>query len=82
MYIFHISLWAAVFGWTVAQTTKMIICLVQSRRLNFGYLVSTGGMPSAPFGDGLCRSDYDWFNRRIYFAAFYSGILFRCSDYV
>jgi hypothetical protein len=25
----------------------MIICLVQSRRLNFRYLVSTGGMPSA-----------------------------------
>lgn len=43
----HISLWAAVTGWLVAQTTKMIICLVQSRRLNFRYLVSTGGMPSA-----------------------------------
>ncbi len=43
----HISLWAGVAGWTVAQTTKMIICLVQNRRLNFRYLVSTGGMPSA-----------------------------------
>jgi acid phosphatase family membrane protein YuiD len=43
----HISLWAGVAGWTVAQMTKMIICLVQSRRLNFRYLVSTGGMPSA-----------------------------------
>ena len=47
MSIVHISLWAAVAGWTVAQTTKMVICLVQSRQLNFGYLVSTGGMPSA-----------------------------------
>ncbi len=47
MSIVHISLWAGVAGWTVAQTTKMIICLVQSRRLDFRYLVSTGGMPSA-----------------------------------
>lgn len=45
--IVHISLWAAVVGWTVAQLTKMIICLAQSRRLDFRYLVSTGGMPSA-----------------------------------
>lgn len=43
----HISLWAGVAGWTVAQTTKMIICLVQSHRLDFRYLASTGGMPSA-----------------------------------
>jgi acid phosphatase family membrane protein YuiD len=47
MTVIHISLWAAVAGWTVAQTIKMIICLVQSHRLDFRYLVSTGGMPSA-----------------------------------
>lgn len=47
MTIVHISLWAGVAGWTVAQTIKMIACLVQSRRLDFRYLVSTGGMPSA-----------------------------------
>ena len=47
MSIVHISLWAGVAGWTVAQMTKMIICLVQSRRLDFRYLASTGGMPSA-----------------------------------
>jgi uncharacterized protein len=47
MTVVHISLWAGVAGWTVAQTTKMIVCLVQSRRLDFRYLVSTGGMPSA-----------------------------------
>jgi hypothetical protein len=45
--IFHISLWAGVTGWVVAQTIKMIITLVQSRRLDFRYYVSTGGMPSA-----------------------------------
>jgi acid phosphatase family membrane protein YuiD len=43
----HISLWAGVAGWLVAQLTKMVICLVQSRRLDFRYLASTGGMPSA-----------------------------------
>ena len=43
----HIALWAGATGWLVAQLTKMIICLVQSRRLDFRYLASTGGMPSA-----------------------------------
>lgn len=47
MSIVHVSLWAGVAGWTVAQTTKMIICLVENRRLDFRYLASTGGMPSA-----------------------------------
>jgi acid phosphatase family membrane protein YuiD len=47
MTVFHISLWAGVAGWLVAQTTKMIICLAQNRRLDFRYLASTGGMPSA-----------------------------------
>lgn len=44
---FHMSFWAGVAGWLVAQLTKMVICLVQSRRLDFRYLTSTGGMPSA-----------------------------------
>lgn len=44
---FHPSLWAAIFGWLVAQTIKMFICLVRTGRLDFRYLVSTGGMPSA-----------------------------------
>ncbi|MDK2858501.1 MAG: uncharacterized protein PWQ89_1620 [Verrucomicrobiota bacterium] len=47
MPIFHIAFWAGIAGWVVAQGTKMIICLVQSHRLDFRYLVSTGGMPSA-----------------------------------
>lgn len=45
--VFHVSLWAGVAGWVMAQSTKMIITLVQSRRLDFRYFVSTGGMPSA-----------------------------------
>lgn len=43
----HITFWAAAAGWLIAQLTKMLICLVQSRRLDFRYLASTGGMPSA-----------------------------------
>lgn len=47
MQFIHITLWAGVAGWTVAQLTKMLICLIQSHRLDFRYLASTGGMPSA-----------------------------------
>jgi len=47
MQFIHITLWAGVAGWVVAQSTKMLICLVQSQRLDFRYLASTGGMPSA-----------------------------------
>lgn len=43
----HITFWAGLFGWLIAQLTKMAICLIQSRRLDFRYLASTGGMPSA-----------------------------------
>ncbi len=43
----HPSAWAALLGWLVAQTAKMINCLIESRRLDFSYMVSTGGMPSA-----------------------------------
>lgn len=43
----HPSFWAALLGWLVAQSVKMMICLVESRRLDFSYMVSTGGMPSA-----------------------------------
>jgi len=43
----HPAFWSALFGWLLAQLIKMITCLVKSRRLDFSYLVSTGGMPSA-----------------------------------
>ena len=43
----HPSAWAALIGWLVAQTAKMINCLIESRKLDFSYMVSTGGMPSA-----------------------------------
>ena len=34
-------------GWTMAQLTKMLAFFGRTRRLNFAFLVSTGGMPSA-----------------------------------
>lgn len=43
----HPSFWAALFGWLVAQTIKMGCSLLETKRLDFSYMVSTGGMPSA-----------------------------------
>ena len=39
--------WATLLGWIVAQTIKMATSLVRTRRIDFSYLISTGGMPSA-----------------------------------
>ena len=39
--------WAAFFSWMTAQTIKMVVAAVKTRRFDFEYLVSTGGMPSA-----------------------------------
>ena len=43
----NVCFWAPLGAWTVAQSTKMICGLLATRRLDFRYLVSTGGMPSA-----------------------------------
>lgn len=39
--------WAAFCAWMIAQTIKMISGFRRTRRLDFAYLMSTGGMPSA-----------------------------------
>ena len=39
--------WSAFCGWFVAQFTKMLCGLTRTRRIDFQYLVSLGGMPSA-----------------------------------
>ena len=39
--------WSAFGAWTLAQIVKMVNALILTRRLDFRYLVSTGGMPSA-----------------------------------
>lgn len=46
-WLYNPTVWAGLCGWLVAQTTKMICFFARTRRINFGYLVSTGGMPSA-----------------------------------
>ena len=43
----HPSFWAALIGWFLAQSIKMISCFIRSGKLDFSYLLSTGGMPSA-----------------------------------
>jgi acid phosphatase family membrane protein YuiD len=40
-------LWAAAVGWFAAQVIKMIRSLILTRRLDLGYMFSSGGMPSA-----------------------------------
>ena len=42
-----VSFWSAVCAWLVAQFTKMLCGLSRTGRLDFWYLVSVGGMPSA-----------------------------------
>lgn len=39
--------WTLFFAWIVAQSTKMLCGFSRTSRLDFSYLVSTGGMPSA-----------------------------------
>ncbi len=50
--------WACFWAWTIAQSVKMLCGLYRTRRLDFSYLVSTGGMPSAhsAFATGLATS--------------------------
>ena len=44
---FSACFWSAFCSWIVAQCTKMICGFIETKRLDFHYLVSTGGMPSA-----------------------------------
>ncbi len=44
---FSACFWSGLGAWMVAQCTKMICGFLETRRLDFHYLVSTGGMPSA-----------------------------------
>lgn len=41
------SMWCAVVGWLIAQSTKMVINFSRTGRIDFAALISTGGMPSA-----------------------------------
>ena len=37
----------AVLGWFIAQSLKFVTVLVEKKRIDFKYFVSTGGMPSS-----------------------------------
>ena len=39
--------WSAFGAWMLAQVVKMLIAFLRTRKLDFHYFVSTGGMPSA-----------------------------------
>src|SRR5262245_60694421 len=41
------SFWSALFAWLAAQLIKMSTNFMRTNKLDFSYLVSTGGMPSA-----------------------------------
>lgn len=43
----NVPLWAAFFSWCSAQAIKLASDFVRTRRFDFRYFVSTGGMPSA-----------------------------------
>jgi acid phosphatase family membrane protein YuiD len=43
----NVALWSAVFGWFSAQFIKFAVHYARTRQRDFGYFVSTGGMPSA-----------------------------------
>ena len=55
---FNPTFWAIFCSWMLAQVTKMICFFVHARKLDFGFLVSTGGMPSAhsSLAAALCTS--------------------------
>jgi acid phosphatase family membrane protein YuiD len=38
---------SALLAWLIAQTVKLAVALFRNRRVDFRYLVSSGGMPSA-----------------------------------
>ena len=50
--------WSSFIGWTLAQLIKMTTGLVKTGHIDFQYLLSTGGMPSAHSAMvcGLCTS--------------------------
>lgn len=50
--------WSAFIAWLIAQICKMINAYLSTKRLDFHYFVSVGGMPSAhsAMASGLCCS--------------------------
>lgn len=42
-----VCFWSPFLAWMLAQLTKMLYQFTHTRRFDFNYLISTGGMPSA-----------------------------------
>lgn len=49
-------IWAAMSAWALAQVLKVVITSIMEKRLNFGCLLASGGMPSShsAFVSALC----------------------------
>lgn len=46
--LFHeFYFWSAFFGWMTAQSIKILIALIKTKKFDCRYYMSTGGMPSA-----------------------------------
>jgi len=43
----NVNFWSPFIAWLIAQLTKMTNAFLKTRKLDFRFLVSTGGMPSA-----------------------------------
>ncbi len=43
----NVCFWSALCAWIIAQFVKMLCSFTKTGRLDFSYIVSTGGMPSA-----------------------------------
>ena len=46
-FLHNIVFWSAIFGWIVAQCTKVLCNMVTSRKSGVDWLLMLGGMPSA-----------------------------------
>lgn len=51
-------LWAATFSWVFAQGLKLLIYLLEERRINIAKLIDSGGMPSShtALASSLCTA--------------------------
>jgi len=46
--------WASILAWTVAQTIKVILGVIRTKKFDFRWFVGTGGMPSAHSAGVFC----------------------------
>ncbi|OGV65748.1 MAG: hypothetical protein A2283_12565 [Lentisphaerae bacterium RIFOXYA12_FULL_48_11] len=43
----NVNFWSPFLAWMIAQLTKMLNAFLKTKKMDFRYIVSTGGMPSA-----------------------------------